>query len=312
MVRIPEELYLKPSRLTLFLLRFPLFLVSLVNKNPILIDPYKSLKQLSSMNPAMEPLRLLQFWHIPSDKNTAACGDSDSDTTSSPSETTTTTTTTDKDHHSVETDDEDSFFDLDFTVPLKKKQKDFNPNDKVKARKVLPKPRSPRLRLHMLLKNAEESEKKTEAAGEVPIFSLIDIGNSPAGKFQKQRSENATTRRFPKVVIQKYLKLINPFYSRASRKAHTQKVKSANEVSKKTTPFSSPRKQVAEKQGIRSVAREHLGVRSVPARRDDSLLLQHDGIQSAILHCKRSYNSSAGTCSISIHYYLVLSSKLVV
>ncbi|KAI8540426.1 hypothetical protein RHMOL_Rhmol09G0263200 [Rhododendron molle] len=247
------------------------------------------------MNPTMEPLRLLQFWHIPSDKNTAACGDSDSDATSSPSETTTTTTTTtttnDKDHHSVETDEEDSFFDLDFTVPLKKKQNDFNQNDKVSARKVLPKPRSPRLRLHMLLKNAEESEKKTEASEEVPIFSLIDIGNSPAEKFEKQRSENAT-RRFPKVVIQKYLKLINPFYSRTSRKAHTQKVKSANEVSKKTTPFSSPRKQVAEKQGIR-VAREHLGVRSVPARRDDSLLLQHDGIQSAILHCKRSYNSSA-------------------
>ncbi|KAF7131570.1 hypothetical protein RHSIM_Rhsim09G0202200 [Rhododendron simsii] len=243
----------------------------------------------------MEPLRLLQFWHIPSDKNTAACGDSDSDTTSSPSETT--TTTNDKDHHSVATDDEDSFFDLDFTVPLKKKPKDFNPNDKVSARKALPKAR---VRLHMLLKNAEESENKTEASKEVPIFSLLDIGNSPARKFQKQRSENAT-RRFPKVVIQKYLKLINPFYSRASKKEHTQTVKSANQVSKKTTPFSSPRKQVVEKQRIR-VAREHLGrshsaaasrVRSVPARRDDSLLLQHDGIQSAILHCKRSYNSSA-------------------
>ncbi|KAI8550862.1 hypothetical protein RHMOL_Rhmol06G0140300 [Rhododendron molle] len=61
------------------------------------------------------------------------------------------------------------------------------------------------LRLYMLLKNAEESEKKTEASEEVPIFSLIDIGNSSAGKFQKQRSENST-RRFPKVVIQKYLK----------------------------------------------------------------------------------------------------------
>lgn len=27
-------------------------------------------------------------------------------------------------------------------------------------------------------------------------------------------------------------------------------------------------------------------------RRDDSLLQQHDGIQSAILHCKRSFNAS--------------------
>ncbi|CAL5357790.1 unnamed protein product [Camellia sinensis] len=30
----------------------------------------------------------------------------------------------------------------------------------------------------------------------------------------------------------------------------------------------------------------------VASKRDDSLLEQHDGIQSAILHCKRSYNSS--------------------
>jgi hypothetical protein len=29
-------------------------------------------------------------------------------------------------------------------------------------------------------------------------------------------------------------------------------------------------------------------------RRDDSLLQQHDGIQSAILHCKRSFNASRG------------------
>lgn len=267
----------------------------------------------------MEPLRLLQFWHIPSDKNPAATGDSDTDTdtdiTSSPSEAATTTTTNDIAHYSVETDEEDSFFDLDFTVPLKKKQKDYN----------LPKARSPqpKLRLHMLLKSPEESEKKTEASKQVLIFSLLNIGNTLPGKFQKQRSENASTtraKRFPRMAIQKYLRLINPFYPRASRKACNRTVRSmttTNEVSKKTTPFSSPRKQVVEKQRI-FVAREHLGksrsvsssssagLRPVPSRRDDSLLLQHDGIQSAILHCKRSYNSSSSTGTTCSFFTLIV------
>ncbi|KAH7841443.1 hypothetical protein Vadar_029932 [Vaccinium darrowii] len=236
----------------------------------------------------MEPLRLLQFWHIPSGKNPAAVRDSPFDITL-----TSTTTTTNKDkegrHAIEETDDEDSFFDLDFTVPLKKNLS--KQHDDVLPRKLLPNPHSPpppKLRLHMLLKNPDADE-------EVQIFSVLNsIGNSTptTTKLHKQR-------RFPKVVIQKYLKLINPFYySRASKRYTDQ----TDEISK-TTPFSSPRKQV-QQQGIRvgTVAGNHLGksrstssaVRAAPARRDDSLLLQDDGIQSAILHCKRSYNSSSG------------------
>jgi hypothetical protein len=34
-----------------------------------------------------------------------------------------------------------------------------------------------------------------------------------------------------------------------------------------------------------------------PQRRDDSLLQLQDGIQSAIAHCKRSFNASKGTCA---------------
>ncbi|KAL1824072.1 hypothetical protein ACET3Z_010850 [Daucus carota] len=44
-------------------------------------------------------------------------------------------------------------------------------------------------------------------------------------------------------------------------------------------------------------------VRTVPVplrRRDDSALQQQDGIQSAILHCKRSYSSSSSTTSQGI------------
>ena len=45
-----------------------------------------------------------------------------------------------------------------------------------------------------------------------------------------------------------------------------------------------------------------------PSRRDDSLLQQQDGIQSAILHCKRSFNASRGkkkknNCSLLCYKY---------
>ncbi|CBI22610.3 unnamed protein product, partial [Vitis vinifera] len=35
------------------------------------------------------------------------------------------------------------------------------------------------------------------------------------------------------------------------------------------------------------------------SRRDDSLAQQHDGIQSAIMHCKRSLNSSTDSSHLS-------------
>ena len=57
---------------------------------------------------------------------------------------------------------------------------------------------------------------------------------------------------------------------------------------------------------LKVMAKKHLGksdsavihsmVRDTTSskKRDDSLLQQQDGIQSAILHCKRSFNSSKG------------------
>ncbi|XP_009789993.1 probable membrane-associated kinase regulator 2 isoform X2 [Nicotiana sylvestris] len=74
----------------------------------------------------------------------------------------------------------------------------------------------------------------------------------------------------------------------------------------KTKLLSSPRKSPVEKQGNRvavlGVVRKQLrksrstasvaGVSASPMnRRDDSLLEQTDGIQAAILHCKRSYST---------------------
>ncbi|KAL6971988.1 hypothetical protein U1Q18_031671 [Sarracenia purpurea var. burkii] len=144
---------------------------------------------------------------------------------------------------------------------------------------------------------------------EVSIFSLLTRVYSSRSNLQKQS--------FPKVVIQKYRKLIKPLYAKASKR-YSEKLEFSGEFSI-SSPLSSPvtapsptcvpRKQADEKQGSRQaplgVMRSHLVksqsvssvIRIIPApppatRRDDSLLEQHDGIQSAILHCKRSYNSS--------------------
>ncbi|XP_073025037.1 uncharacterized protein [Primulina eburnea] len=108
--------------------------------------------------------------------------------------------------------------------------------------------------------------------------------------------------------IPKYLKLIRPFQMKASKKA-----KVANSITPSQSPETAPVKFSPSKfsVGSRSVgslkiaARNLVKSRSVSAtastmslappsvrRRDDSLLEQHDGIQGAILHCKKSYNSS--------------------
>ncbi|KAJ8536828.1 hypothetical protein K7X08_035229 [Anisodus acutangulus] len=99
----------------------------------------------------------------------------------------------------------------------------------------------------------------------------------------------------------------------------TDKIKLSDQVSTLLpSPFvqsiSSSRKQLEEKQGnrvaafgavckhvmkSRSKASTFAGVSSSPMnRRDDSLLEQNDGIQGAILHCKRSYSTASKDCSM--------------
>ncbi|KAL8544146.1 hypothetical protein ACS0TY_004614 [Phlomoides rotata] len=105
--------------------------------------------------------------------------------------------------------------------------------------------------------------------------------------------------------VPKYLKLINPFYTKASNKA-----KSADSSTPSSSPVIapvnlSPRKySESSRVGSFKIVTRNLGKsRSASAavgaappsirRRDDSLLEQHDGIQGAILHCKKSFNSSS-------------------
>ncbi|XP_016478712.1 putative membrane-associated kinase regulator 2 [Nicotiana tabacum] len=135
-------------------------------------------------------------------------------------------------------------------------------------------------------------------------------------------------KKFTKDVMQKYLKKVKPLYIRVSKR-YGEKLKFSGQLSLpgnaatnkagRSPPPSAEAKvdavtdaaPAAEKNqkhgniptGLR-IVRKHLGksrsassavVAAAPVtsnRRDDSLLQQQDAIQGAILHCKRSFNSS--------------------
>lgn len=117
----------------------------------------------------------------------------------------------------------------------------------------------------------------------------------------KGKIEDDPSKRLSKDLVHKYLNVIKPLYTKISKKhSQTHKFEVSGDLS---TLSPATVYYVKEKQGNNNIKAgyKHLGKsRSASAaaspinRRDDSLLLQHDGIQSAILHCKRSFNSSRG------------------
>lgn len=128
--------------------------------------------------------------------------------------------------------------------------------------------------------------------------------------------------RFSKEVMQKYLKKVKPLYVKVSRKyaeklkfsssqlnslplkkPPAEKVRTENEGNKNNVK-SQKQGSLPLPSGLRVVCK-HLGksrsgslateVTAVSSRRrDDSTVQQQDGIQSAILHCKSSFNASKG------------------
>ncbi|XP_028793022.1 probable membrane-associated kinase regulator 5 [Neltuma alba] len=188
------------------------------------------------------------------------------------------------------------------------------PNESISKRKILPiepvsKPQSPiallksapSFRILMFKKNKEMSASKTEEMEDSPFSPSLSRSASTS------RSHGSRSERFSKEVLNKYLKLIKPLYVKISGR-NGEKVKLSGDIFSASTTSSPSVASVSlkkEKQrniptGIRG-ASKHLGKSKSastitgigsPARRsDDTLQLQYDGIQSAILHCKRSFNS---------------------
>ncbi|KAH0643263.1 hypothetical protein KY290_034862 [Solanum tuberosum] len=151
---------------------------------------------------------------------------------------------------------------------------------------------------------------------------------NPAEAFSTN-SENSSSdeKKFSKEVMQKYLKKVKPLYIRVSKR-YGEKLRFSGQLSltgnAALKPGPSPPPSAAAKaeaatdapqtaernqkqgnipSGLR-IVRKHLGksrsassavVAASPVtsnRRDDSLMQQQDAIQGAILHCKKSFNSS--------------------
>ncbi|XP_010317496.1 membrane-associated kinase regulator 5-like isoform X2 [Solanum lycopersicum] len=236
----------------------------------------------------MESLNFLKFW-----RTTAAVRDIDSDFDSVQKFTGTVdykgnTVSTESTHEEIDKD-EDSFFDLVLTG-INGYPKDNNIPSNSVSEKSCP------------VKQGKGKSDSPESPNSVlrssPKFAVCFLG------FRKSKPE--------RVIIDDS--------STVSPKNQTQKCKveeresSINDSSKQFTradmvqSLSSPRISSEEKNGNRvavlEAVRKRLGKSrstassfagaSIPPmnRRDDSLLEQNDGIQSAILHCKRSYSSA--------------------
>ncbi|KAI4378158.1 hypothetical protein MLD38_015680 [Melastoma candidum] len=102
------------------------------------------------------------------------------------------------------------------------------------------------------------------------------------------------SRRFSRDVIHKYLRLVKPLYTKSSKKRADGEA--YPEESPATAALATPPFQAGNgKPPLAQQAKQFGKSRSVStgtARVDDSLLQHHDGIESAILHCKRSFSAS--------------------
>ncbi|KAE8671595.1 endoglucanase/exoglucanase B [Hibiscus syriacus] len=188
--------------------------------------------------------------------------------------------------------------------------------------------------------NNNKNKLFTVKVEEVPIMSLFSRDNSQSQKQQSSDETVSDEKKFSKDVIQKYLKKVKPLYVRVSRrygeKLKFSGQLSLGSLKPATPPSTAAQKPVSGKEttaekgqaeaevgkntkqvsipaGLRVVCK-HLGksrsassaVAAVPPapavskRRDESLLQQQDGIQGAILHCKRSFNGCQDSSESSI------------
>lgn len=134
--------------------------------------------------------------------------------------------------------------------------------------------------------------------------------NSLRSQLLKETSDYETwSEKSSRGSVPKYLKLIKPLYLMVWKRQN-EKTKFMDSLTPSASPVTapanlSPRKfSEGSRMGSFKIAAKRLGKsRSASAtvgigpqrarRRDDSLLERHDGIQSAVLYCKKSYNSSS-------------------
>ncbi|KAF5732397.1 membrane-associated kinase regulator 5 isoform X2 [Tripterygium wilfordii] len=197
---------------------------------------------------------------------------------------------------------------------------------------------APKLRV-LMFKNPKVASNKAEKTGKTDTttkqqnksyaikFKFEESPNQSVFTTNTPQTQNpvkddslsdTSSKSYSKDVMHRYLKLIKPLYVKVSKR-NSEKMKSSGGSSATSSPASSPATETVcspryEKQGnvasgFRTVSKHFRKSKSVSAaisapqspanRRDDSLLLQHDGIQGAIMHCKRSFNSTRDSSLLS-------------
>ncbi|XP_065868997.1 membrane-associated kinase regulator 5-like isoform X2 [Euphorbia lathyris] len=181
---------------------------------------------------------------------------------------------------------------------------------------------APRFRVLMFKKSKsmaahETAEKTGEKKQERKVFSvkfklkevanvaIFTRDNSLRRRISEESFSDDSSKLFSKEVMQKYLKLYVKVSRKRSEKTELSKVSPASSPATVLSGSPKKEKQGSIPAGIRVVCK-HLGKSksassaattvappATVARRDDSLVLQQDGIQSAILHCKKSFHSSS-------------------
>uniref|UniRef100_A0A0D9UYI0 Membrane-associated kinase regulator 2 n=1 Tax=Leersia perrieri TaxID=77586 RepID=A0A0D9UYI0_9ORYZ len=158
--------------------------------------------------------------------------------------------------------------------------------------------------------SSRTSDAGAAAGGVRPAVQAPDSSSSAA-------AITAEERRFAKEMLVKYLNKIKPLYVKVSRR-YGDRLRFAGasegeETDLEPDPSPSPvpagLKQVCKRLGKSRSASSAVAAAPSPSpppsatgaaqpqpqRRDDSLLQLQDGIQSAIAHCKRSFNASKGS-----------------
>ncbi|XP_022878780.1 probable membrane-associated kinase regulator 2 isoform X1 [Olea europaea var. sylvestris] len=206
------------------------------------------------------------------------------------------------------TDDEDSFFDLVFQSP----DSNSKPLSPVALQKTAPK-----FKPFMLGSKKSSICDKTEINREQTkrdsVNCKVDEGrvSSDFTRDKSLRSKllqdicdessiNPSSKQSLKDCVPKYLKLFKPLHIKVSKRKNW-----IMNFSDSVTPTSSPAAPTVNLSPFKFSYESRVGSfgsnrltksRSTSTaavnRRDDSLLQQHDGIQGAILHCKKSFDSS--------------------
>lgn len=119
-------------------------------------------------------------------------------------------------------------------------------------------------------------------------FSSLQNGETNGGM------DGSSSKRFSEDGMQRYLKLVKPFYVKGSERGFEDLKLFSGNLSRASPSSPSIARMFVAKEKMALV---NGGVS--PARNDDSWAQHHDGIQGAILHCKKSFHSSRGIASHS-------------